>query len=138
MHAICRYFTLCYMAVGLAGVALFYGNILGDMSLNFETHHPIYSAAAVLYSVQLVPTYAVVFFVAYESLEGKFSRAIGGTRDLHLSRRPAKLVFFFNRCLWIAISGFLALQVPHFGDFLGLIGALGTSLAVYILPQVGT
>jgi hypothetical protein len=30
----------------------------------------------------------------------------------------------------------VVLQVPHFGDFLGLVGALGTSLAVYVLPQI--
>eukprot|EP00038_Savillea_parva_P007733 m.172210 g.172210 ORF g.172210 m.172210 type:complete len:476 (-) comp13487_c0_seq1:155-1582(-) len=130
------YFIFCYMAVGIAGVMLYHGDVKGEMSLNFTTSQPIYAVAAVLYSIQLIPTYAVVYYVLYESLEGKWARWLGSTRQDKLKIFNIKLMYFANRCFWIVISGLLALEVPHFGDFLGLIGALGTSLAVYVLPQI--
>lgn len=80
--------------------------------------------------------YAVVYYVTYEAIEGKWARWMGSTREKKLSHLGVKALYFTNRCIWVVISGLLALEVPHFGDFLGLIGALGTSLAVYILPQV--
>lgn len=79
-------FFVCYMAVGLSGFALFNsdsGGIKGEMSLNFDSR-PIFAVAATLYSIQLIPTYAVVYFVTYESVEGKFARWLGATRENQL------------------------------------------------------
>ena len=40
------------------------------------------------------------------------------------------------RWFWVLVSAGIALVVPKFGDYLGLIGALATSLAIYVLPHV--
>eukprot|EP00041_Stephanoeca_diplocostata_P016305 m.320649 g.320649 ORF g.320649 m.320649 type:complete len:75 (-) comp20324_c0_seq10:2506-2730(-) len=45
-------------------------------------------------------------------------------RAIHLRNVKVKLVYFANRVFWIALSAILALQVPRFGDYLALIGAL--------------
>eukprot|EP00041_Stephanoeca_diplocostata_P016306 m.320609 g.320609 ORF g.320609 m.320609 type:complete len:94 (-) comp20324_c0_seq6:2126-2407(-) len=57
-------------------------------------------------------------------------------RAIHLRNVKVKLVYFANRVFWIALSAILALQVPRFGDYLALIGALGNALSIYIMPQI--
>eukprot|EP00041_Stephanoeca_diplocostata_P016307 m.320615 g.320615 ORF g.320615 m.320615 type:complete len:490 (-) comp20324_c0_seq7:1320-2789(-) len=133
------FFTVCYMTVGLAG-CIYYTDVgvQSEMSLNFnDIHNPLYKIAVVAYSIQLVPTYAVVFFVVYEALEGKWMRFKKmPPRAIHLRNVKVKLVYFANRVFWIALSAILALQVPRFGDYLALIGALGNALSIYIMPQI--
>lgn len=137
------FFIVCYMAVGISGniLDLYNGEeVEAEMSLNFNTTGPrvhLYQASVILYSFQLIPTYAVVFFVAYEALEGKFLRHHGiDDRIGHLKDVRKKIPFFINRAFWVVMSGVIALQIPRFGDYLGLIGALANSLAIYIMPQV--
>ena len=50
-----------------------------DLSLNFNVNATASKAAVVLYSLQLVPSYAVVFYCAYEACENKFMRLNGIT-----------------------------------------------------------
>jgi len=132
------FFLVCYMSVGIAGNILYSGNVQGELSLNFDdVHNPIYQAAVVLYSLQLIPTFAVVFFVSSEAIESKWLRSNRIYNRLsHFKSLSKKMIYFGWRVFFIIISGIIALQIPKFGDYIGLIGALGTSLGIYILPQV--
>eukprot|EP01047_Picozoa_sp_COSAG01_P042218 COSAG01_NODE_3673_length_5808_cov_15.591872_4_plen_181_part_00 len=87
------------------------------------------------YCLQLVPTYAVVYFCAYESVELKLLRRWQIER-FSVRHRQLKLRMVLVRWFWLALSGLIALVVPHFGAYLGVIGALATSLAIYVLPHV--
>ena len=63
--------------------------------------------------------------VGGQALEGKFLRYHGiDDRIGHLKDVRKKIPFFINRAFWVVMSGVIALQIPRFGDYLGLIGAL--------------
>ena len=63
------YFTICYMAVGFLGNVRYAGHVQGQLALNIDISHgsehmQLNRIAIVLYCVQLIPTYAVVYFCA--------------------------------------------------------------------------
>ena len=71
----------------------------------------------------------------YEALELQVLRKLDVER--HSPRHRAfKCRIVCVRWFWLLLSGVIALFIPHFGDYLGLIGALATSLAIYILPHL--
>ena len=39
-------------------------------------------------------------------------------------------------CVQVMLTGIIAVSVPHFGEVIGLIGSLGSSLLAYILPPL--
>eukprot|EP01043_Picozoa_sp_COSAG02_P014841 COSAG02_NODE_619_length_19446_cov_9.557141_9_plen_170_part_00 len=126
------FFTTCYMAVGLAGNIRFVGNVKAQLSLSFDTGggwddtaNLPNRIAILLYCFQLIPTYAVVYFCAYEAVELKALRSWGMGRYT-ADHRKLKPQIVGVRWFWVALSGAIALVVPKFGDYLGLIGAVGT------------
>jgi len=132
------FFTTCYMAVGLAGNIRFAGNVKSQLSLNFDTGGGWNDAAnlpnriaILLYCFQLIPTYAVVYFCAYEAVELKVLRAWGIGRYT-ADHRKLKPRIVLIRWFWVAASGAIALVVPKFGDYLGLIGAFGTPTGKFV------
>ena len=83
------------MAVGLAGNIRYADHVKAQLSLNFDTDGGWSNAenlpnriAIVLYCFQLIPTYAVVYFCAYEAVENKMLRA-WNRRKSPLRKRPA-------------------------------------------------
>eukprot|EP00039_Didymoeca_costata_P025643 m.14035 g.14035 ORF g.14035 m.14035 type:complete len:464 (+) comp4972_c0_seq1:256-1647(+) len=132
------FFTVCYMSVGISGNILFYENVESDLSLNLNPKNVIAKVAVVLYSLQLIPSYAVVYYCAYEALENKWLRYQGITnREKYLSsNKRTGLLYIINRWFWVCASAGIALLIPKFGDYVGLVGALANSLAIYIMPQV--
>mgnify|MGYP003335905488 CR=1 FL=1 len=120
------------MAVGLAGNIRFVGNVKAQLSLSFDTGggwddtaNLPNRIAILLYCFQLIPTYAVLYFCAYEAVELKILRAwdMGRYTADHRKLKPQIVLV---RWFWVAVSGAIALVVPKFGDYLGLIGAVGT------------
>ena len=129
------FFTVCYMAVGLCGNIRYAGHVEQQLSLNFDMSSVANRVAVLMYCLQLIPTYCVVYFCAYEASELKFIRERGIERhSLEHKRLRPKVVLL--RWLGLGTSAAIALVVPRFGDYIGLIGAVATSLAIYILPHV--
>ena len=122
--AICA-FSAAYLAVGLVGLAEYGGNVTGELGADMlRAGGGAQRAAVGLYCAMLVPTYALVYFVAYEAAEGWWRRRGGGA---------APRAIRWAGC--VASLG-IAWGVPRFGDYLGLIGAFGNALAIYVLPQL--
>jgi hypothetical protein len=127
------------MAVGLAGNIRYADHVKAQLSLNFDTDGGWSNAenlpnriAIVLYCFQLIPTYAVVYFCAYEAVENKMLRAWSMERYT-AEHRKLKPQIVCVRWFWLLLSGAIALVVPKFGDYLGLIGALGTYADTMVL-----
>ena len=127
-------FTLCYLALGVAGAALFDGHVVAPISKAFSPT-PVHAAAAVLYACQLLPTYSLVLWMGYESAEEAVLRARRIKADSAAHRRMRTRIFLPLRWLAVAFSIVLAVLVPSFGDFLALQGAFANSLSIYILPH---
>eukprot|EP00729_Bicosta_minor_P021119 gene21119-13099_t len=132
------FFFCCYMAVGIAGNVLYCKHVDSDLSLNFAVNATSSKAAVVLYSLQLIPSYAVVFYCAYEACENKFMRLNGITnRWAFLKANPKKrILYVLNRFAFVGISAIIAYKIKNFGEYLALIGALANSLAIYVMPQL--
>ena len=134
------------------------------MTLNFDPHVAINKVAVVLYCLALIPSYAVVFFCTYEAVENKWMRYRGivyhsqapprssmhdATTDtdhkehdanrvgyLRSSSSHVRVRYILHRWGWVLVSAVVAASIPRFGDYLGLIGALANSMAIYVMPQV--
>jgi amino acid permease len=129
--------TLIYLLFAICGYALYFhasDGIQGALSMNFEVTN-LNRAAVILYALQLIMTYALVYFVCYNEVENRYysSRHILTGSDEHKERHKHFLVL---RVLFMLLSGVIALLVPQFGDFLALLGSLGNSLSIYILPNL--
>jgi amino acid permease len=129
--------TMIYLLFAISGYALYFkakDGIQGALSMNFEVTS-LNRAAVVLYAVQLVMTYALVYFVCYNEVETRYysSRHILIGSEEHKQQHKRFLVLRF---LFMVLSGMIALLVPQFGDFLALLGSLGNSLSIYILPNM--
>ena len=131
------FFCVCYMIIGVAANILFRGHVASDISLAFKGSIPE-KVAVVLYCLQLIPTYAIVFFVAYEAAEGAVMARMGiKDRAAYLAGSArARLAVVAYRWVLVAVSGALALLVPKFGAYLALIGALANALLIYVMPHI--
>ena len=99
-----------------------------------------------LYCLQLVATYAVVYFVCYNEVETRQCAlaakaqakappdADPGAPAARARQQHARFVRL--RLLFMVASGAIAVAVPKFGSLLELCGSLGNSLSIYILPHV--
>jgi amino acid permease len=125
--------TLGYIVFALAGAALVDGDVVAPISDAFS-HTPLHCAAAVLYALQLLPTYSIVYWLSYSAWEDALLRARGGGSGGHRRLRP-RLVLPL-RWAGIALSALVAVTIPKFGDFLALLGALANSLSIYIIPHL--
>jgi amino acid permease len=128
-------FTTCYLALGVAGAALFDGHVVAPISKAFS-RTPMHTVAAVLYALQLLPTYSLVLWMGYESLEEATMRMRRVKSGSTTHSRMRSRLFLPLRWLAVVLSVLLAAAVPSFGDFLALQGAFANSLSIYILPHV--
>jgi len=137
-------FTICYMTVGVLGGVRYAGDIKSQLSLNLNIPQgrdfeditaDLNCVAIVLFCINLVPTYAVVYFIAYQAVELQILRRLGMERH-STGHKALKHRLVMARWVFVLISGVIALYIPDFGDYIGLIGALATSLAIYVLPHI--
>lgn len=127
-------FTACYLALGVAGAARFDGHVVAPISQAFSPA-PIHVVAVVLYALQLLPTYSLVLWVSYETVEEAVLRACRVSAESDAHKRMRQRLFLPARWLAVGVSVMLAAAVPSFGDFLALQGAFANSLSIYILPH---
>eukprot|EP01060_Flectonema_neradi_P038737 TRINITY_DN8232_c0_g2_i1.p1 TRINITY_DN8232_c0_g2~~TRINITY_DN8232_c0_g2_i1.p1 ORF type:complete len:445 (+),score=50.72 TRINITY_DN8232_c0_g2_i1:47-1381(+) len=131
-------FTCCYMAVGVAGDARYYATpdgVKDEIAKNMSIT-TLNKIAVVLYCVQLIPSFAVVYYCSYEALEWKWCRISGVDRGGDEWRTNYKKKALLFRFAGILLAAAVAVSVNSFGNVLGLIGALATSMAIYILPHI--
>ena len=130
-------FTCLYMAVAVAGDVRFRNiKVNAEVSKDMNPRSYVDSAAVVLYSIQLIPTFGIVYYCGYEALEGKFCRVRGVDRGGQEWQEQYKKRAVFLRVVGVACAAFLSIAITNFADALGLVGALGTSSAVFILPHL--
>jgi len=132
-------FTVCYMIVALCGYTLYQGRE-SELSLSLPHGSLRSSIAVVLYCCQLVPSFAVVYFMAVEASEDAYLRLwcghVAGRDMASAPFRELRSRFVACRTTGVWVSGVVALLVPSFGDFLALSGAVANSLSIYILPHL--
>ena len=132
-------FTTFYMAIALTGYAL-YGDDASDLALALPRDSARSRIAVILYSCQLVPTFAIVYFMAVEASEDIYLRLHQGYaagRDLSSEAyKDHRRAFVGVRSGGVFLCATIALAVPSFGDFLALSGASANSMTIYILPFV--
>ena len=131
-------FTCCYMSVGVAGNARYYdaiGGVKDEIAKNMS-NSTINKIAVVLYCIQLIPSFAVAYYCSYEALEWKWCRVSGVDRGGSDWKSTYKFRAIIFRFAGILIAAVVAISVSSFGNILGLIGALATSIAIYILPHI--
>ena len=69
--------------------------------------------AVVLYCLQLIPSYAVVFYCAYEAVENKYMRSIGINNRLQYlgAKTSTRVSYVAHRWFWVVASAIIAAQV---------------------------
>lgn len=128
------FFALCYLAVGVAGFALYRDKVTSPISDAFDTS-TINIVAVALYAAQLLPTYSLINWLTYSIVEQYVLR---WRRIPHGSAKHNALKWkAFVPARWAAtlLSAALALTVHRVGDFLALIGASANALGIYLLPH---
>jgi len=121
-------FGLNYMAVGIAGAFLFTPEVKSDASLNLNEANRIHCAAVFFYIAQLVASFLICFSHVADTVEGM------------LYTRFPQLEAWKLRKGWrvaaVAAAALLAILIPSFGSFIALLGGVGCTLAIYVLPHV--
>lgn len=127
LMAMTLYFSVNYLLVAFSGDFLFSyisGGVVDDQaSLSFGVS-PLYRAAVYLYLAQLFLTFPLLWFALFSSFEAAYMPNV---------RRRFRVTM---RVSFILCAGVLAVVVPNFGDCLALIGGLGNSMGIYILPHL--
>ena len=62
-------------------------------------------------------------------------REVSRVEYLRSSPAHVRARYILHRWGWVLVSAAVAASIPRFGDYLGLIGALANSTAIYIMPQ---
>eukprot|EP00746_Dinoflagellata_sp_MGD_P052968 gnl/MRDRNA2_/MRDRNA2_23391_c0_seq1.p1 gnl/MRDRNA2_/MRDRNA2_23391_c0~~gnl/MRDRNA2_/MRDRNA2_23391_c0_seq1.p1 ORF type:complete len:242 (+),score=17.04 gnl/MRDRNA2_/MRDRNA2_23391_c0_seq1:110-727(+) len=108
----------CYVAYGEETHSM--------ITFNIE-QNKITSFLRLFYCLGLLFTYLLQMFPVYQLLEKKY-RCLRGTM------KGVKVLTF--RSVVVATSGVVAVNIPNFGLFLGLIGAVCCTLLAFILPAL--
>eukprot|EP01063_Lacrimia_lanifica_P016733 TRINITY_DN23283_c0_g1_i1.p1 TRINITY_DN23283_c0_g1~~TRINITY_DN23283_c0_g1_i1.p1 ORF type:complete len:497 (+),score=169.76 TRINITY_DN23283_c0_g1_i1:61-1491(+) len=132
-------FSALYLLVGIAGCLRSYtthgGRVAADISADLDPHRVADRVAVVLYAVQLIPTFAVVYYCGYSTVERTWCRSVG------IPRRGKAWGLFYKRwavlARWAGIASAAAMALAHinFAELLALVGAFATSMTVYIIPH---
>ena len=62
-------------------------------------------------------------------------QAVSRVDYLRSSPAHVRARYILHRWGWVLVSAAVAASIPRFGDYIGLIGALANSTAIYIMPQ---
>jgi len=112
---------VCYIAYGDKTDAM--------ITVNFPASK-LTSFVRLFYALGVLFTYPIMMFPVFNLLEGAFPFMTTGTQHQQDMKR------FGFRFIVVNISGIIAVSIPHFGLFLGLVGSVCCTLLSFILPSL--
>mmetsp|Transcript_45642 Transcript_45642/g.108673 ORF Transcript_45642/g.108673 Transcript_45642/m.108673 type:complete len:213 (-) Transcript_45642:13-651(-) len=115
-----------FIFFGMIGYLAYRGGVDSMITKNLP-QNKITSFMRLFYCLGLFFTYPVCLHPVHSLNESKYKCLKGSSRGLRrLGLRSAFVVF----------SGVIALSIPHFGLFLGLLGSMACALLAFVLPSL--
>lgn len=117
----------CYFGVTFAGYWAF-GNKVADNIL-FSLDHPVWliSMASIMVLIHVIGSYQVYSMPVFDMIETYMVKHGLGNGVI------ARLVY---RSCYVALTAFVAITLPFFGDLLGFIGAFAFGPTTFTIPPV--
>lgn len=113
--------SIVYLLFGVACCVLFSPNISSEITLDFP-HTIIYEALVAIGCISVLFTYPIAMYIV---------RVIIKEESSYWQEQSA----YLDLLLFSAVIP-LSVFVDKFGDFISLIGALGNSLNIFVLPSM--
>jgi len=114
-------FVITYILFAFACLLLFFPSVSSQITLDFP-HTALYEVLIVVACITVAFTYPMVMYVVRTIIKGESS---------FCARQPLYLDLLLF-CAVISLAGF----VDRFGGFLAIVGALGNSIVIYVIPNM--
>ncbi|KAL1568467.1 lysine histidine transporter-like 6 isoform X1 [Salvia divinorum] len=128
--AVWAYFVnaICYFPVALVGYWAFGQDVEDNVLVALEKPAWLIAAANLMVFVHVIGSYQIYAMPFFEVVEKTVVARFKVTHGLGLR--------LFVRSTYVALTSFVAVTFPFFGDLLGLFGGFGFASTTYILPCV--
>ncbi|KAJ0038579.1 hypothetical protein Pint_23311 [Pistacia integerrima] len=128
--AVGAYFVnaICYFPVALIGYWAFGQEVEDNVLMNLKRPEWLIAAANLMVVVHVIGSYQVFAMPVFDMLERMMMKKLNFPRGL--------LLRIVARSAYVAITLFVGVTFPFFGDLLGFFGGFGFAPTSYFLPSI--
>ncbi|GAB4860496.1 Lysine histidine transporter 2 [Ancistrocladus abbreviatus] len=120
--------ALCYFPVAFVGYLVFGNSVEDNILISLEKPAWLIAIANMFVVVHVIGSYQVFAMPVFDMIEAFLV--------LKMNIKPSKILRFFIRIAYVALTMFLAISFPFFGGLLGFFGGFAFAPTSYFLPCI--